>query len=71
MVLLNPVATAAPNIGDQGVVLRLRRSVYLFAIALALIAILQWRGAAWPFYLIALVPVSGAFSLAYQGLFKT
>ena len=71
MLLLNAVTGASPNIDDAGVVLRLRRSVYAFAVALFIVGVLQWREASWPFYLLAALPFWGAFSLAYQGLFKT
>lgn len=65
------MASAAPNIDDLGVTTRLRRSVYAFAGALLLVAVFErlQLGIAW--YLIALPAFWGAFSLAYQGLFKT
>jgi hypothetical protein len=65
------MASATPNIDDQGVVLRLRRSVYAFAGALLTVAILQWQQAPWPYYLFSAFFFYSAFWLAYQGLFKT
>ncbi|MBK6515377.1 MAG: hypothetical protein IPG04_14960 [Polyangiaceae bacterium] len=63
--------SASPNIDDRGVVQRLRRSLYAFGAALFIVAILQWTGAALPFYLLPALPFFGAFNLAFQGLYKT
>jgi hypothetical protein len=65
------MVTAAPNIDDQGVVIRLRRSVYAFAGALLLVALFERLNLSIAWYLIAVPAFWGAFSLAYQGLFKT
>lgn len=75
MLLLNAMASTTAsgsgNIDEGGVVLRLRRSIYAFGGALALVFVLSRLGVSSPFYALTLVPFWGAFSLAYQGLFKT
>lgn len=65
------MVNAAPNIDDRGVTDRLRRSLYSFAAALVIVAVCAATKVSWLFVLIAAVPFWGAFSLAYQGLFKT
>ncbi|NUP09843.1 MAG: hypothetical protein HOW73_27670 [Polyangiaceae bacterium] len=65
------MATVSANIDDRGIVRRLRNSLYVFGVALALVAGLAAADASWAFFLIAALPFWGAFSLAYQGLFKT
>ncbi len=76
MLLLNAMASTTAsgspaNIDDGGVVLRLRRSIYAFAAALALVFVLSRLGVGRSFYALSALPFWGAFSLAYQGLFKT
>lgn len=71
MLLLNAMADAAQNIGENGVVLRLRRSVYAFGAALLLVGLAQLFEVRPIWYLASVLPFYGAFSLAYQGLFKT
>jgi len=65
------MASVAPNIGDDGVVVRLRRSVYAFAGTLLLVAVFERLSLGLAWYLIAVPAFWVAFSLAYQGLFKT
>lgn len=62
---------SSPNIDERGVVVRLRRSLVAFAVALVIVAILQAARAWWPLYLLTALPFSLAFGLGYQGLFKT
>ncbi len=65
------MASAAPNIDGQGVVTRLRQSVYAFTGALLLVAVFEQLNLGLAWYLIVVPAFVGAFSLAYQGLFKT
>jgi hypothetical protein len=59
------------NIGAEGVEYRLVRSVIAFGTTLAAIVALRALAApAWAFAFL-LVPFWGAFSLAYQALFRT
>jgi hypothetical protein len=65
------MATAASNIDNQGVTLRLRRSVYAFAVALFAVAGLNAGGISSAWFAVAALPFFGAFLMTYQGLFKT
>ncbi|MBL8744261.1 MAG: hypothetical protein JNK04_24310 [Myxococcales bacterium] len=65
------MAAAASNIDIQGVTLRLRRSVYAFAVALFAVALLHAIGISSAWLAVAALPFFGAFLMTYQGLFKT
>jgi hypothetical protein len=65
------MATVASNIDNQGVTLRLRRSVYGFALALVALALFRVYGTSNAWFAVAAFPFFFAFFLTYQGLFKT
>ncbi len=65
------MARAASNIANAGITLRLRRSVYAFAMALAIVALTRGLGQSGWWTLAAGLPFFGAFFLTYQGLFRT
>ena len=65
------MATAASNIDNQGVTLRLRRSVYTFAVALLIVAGLNASGVSSAWFVVAALPFFGTFLMTYQGLYKT
>lgn len=61
----------ASNISEQLIVLRLRRSVVLFAIALCTVGAFHHYGVGLAWYALLALPFFGAFNLAFQGIFKT
>ena len=74
--MLRPMATVETlanlsNIDERGVELRLTRSVVAFGIALAAVVSMSWLGAPTWAFSVAFVPFFVAYTLAYQGLFRT
>lgn len=61
----------ASNISERLIVLRLRRSVVLFAVGLLMVGALHHFGVDLAWYGLVALPFFGAINLAFQGIFKT
>jgi hypothetical protein len=59
------------NLSEEGILLRLQRSVVVFAASLGATAALAWSGVHPAWFLLLALPFFGAFQLSYQGRFKT